>query len=170
MLSNHLSIVSSRANISKKISAAKASSSASKGGIKKHKKKYNKDEDDEEIISTSKPRSRLSEAREELNNHKSKLEDIVSVLSVDKNNKRRKSKKALRHHVKNMNKDQEEGKDEMGKILEMKGRRTRPEIFENKSNGDSNVILIEEDVVYPSDADSNSCYHLLKIHSSHSSS
>ena len=137
---------------------------------KQYKNGNNKDEDDEEIISTSKPRSRLSEAREELNNHKSKLEDIVNVLSVDKNKKRRKSKKALRHHVKNMNKDQEEGKDEMGKILEMKWRRTRSEIFENKSNADSNVILIEEDVVYPSDADSNSCYHLLKIHSSHSSS
>ena len=110
MLSEHLSIISSRSSTSKKsfkkVSVAKASSSLLKSSEKdKSKKLNNYDDREEEEVTPYKPRSRLAEAREELNNRKSKLEDIVNVLSVDKNNKRKKSKKKLRHHVKQMNKE-----------------------------------------------------------------
>ena len=108
MLSEHLSVVSSRCTTnkqsSKKVSVAKASSTLLKGSKKDKSKKFNNDEEEVEVTSY-KPRSRLEEARDELNDRKSKLEDIVNVLSVDKNNKRKKSKKKLRHHVKQMNKE-----------------------------------------------------------------
>ena len=62
------------------------------------------------------------------------------------------------------------GKPQQGDWVKGKVVQRVHEVSENKSNGDINVILNEEDVVYPSDADSNKCYHFFKIHSSHSSS
>ena len=62
------------------------------------------------------------------------------------------------------------GKPQPGPWIQGKVMQRPHQVSENKINGDIEVILNEEDVVYPSDADSNKCHHFFKIHSSHSSS